>query len=96
MPCDGSRTSKRLLNSGDSNLKQDTRKEQSNMEKIMSRMTGEELLLLRILDGEKVASDINAELDHRAQMDTAAPIWARAGRTSRANWIITPPSSLAA
>ena len=65
------------------------------MEKIMSRMTREELLLLRILDGEKVASDINAELDHRAHMDTAAPIWARAGRTSRANWI-TPTTSLAA
>ncbi len=58
-------------------------------------MTGEELLLLRIFNGEKVASDINAELDHRAQMDTAAPIWARAGRTSRTNWIASP-SSLAA
>lgn len=65
------------------------------MEKIMSRMTGEELLVLRIINGEEIAPDINAELDHRAKMDVVAPIWARAGRTSRANWI-TPTTSLAA
>ena len=65
------------------------------MEKVISRMTGEELLLLRILNGEKIAPDIDAELNYRARMDIASPVWARAGRTSRANWT-APPSSLAA
>ena len=65
------------------------------MEKILSKMTGEELLLLRIFNGKEIAPAIDAELDHRARMDVAAPVWARAGRTSRANWI-APPSRLAA
>jgi hypothetical protein len=35
-------------------------------ETILGKMTGEELLLLRILQGEKARSSIAAELDRRA------------------------------
>ena len=34
---------------------------------IMSRMTGEELLLMRLLNGSSVLPAINAELDRRAR-----------------------------
>lgn len=60
------------------------------MGKILKRMTGEELLLLRIRSSDDMAPVINAELDHRARADITAPAWSRAGRvgrTSRANWI---------
>ena len=65
------------------------------METILSRMTGEELLLLRILNGNEIAPSIDAELDHRARLDVAAPVWSRAGRMGRANGN-APASRLAA
>ncbi len=55
------------------------------MEKILSRMTGEELLLLRIAGDRKTTSAIEAELNRRARTDANAPIWGRSGRVGRAN-----------
>ena len=39
---------------------------------IMSRMTGEELLLMRLLNGSSVLPAINAELDRRARFGVTA------------------------
>ena len=55
------------------------------MEKILSRMTGEELLLLKIVGDRKTASAIEAELNRQARTDANAPIWARCGRIGRVN-----------
>jgi hypothetical protein len=44
------------------------------MGKILKQMTGEELLLMRILNGDDVASSISEELDHRARTSVRAPI----------------------
>ena len=38
--------------------------------KILKRMNGEELLLLKILNGKSVSSSIGAELDRRAMLGT--------------------------
>jgi len=48
------------------------------MNEILTRMTGQELLLLRILNGDGIALSIEAELDRRA---TLAPAAARSART---------------
>ncbi len=48
------------------------------MEYILKQMTGEELLLMRILGDKKMAGEINTELDHRARTCVKAPIIARA------------------
>ena len=47
------------------------------MEHVLKQMTGEELLLMRILNGDDIASDINEELDHRARMSFKTPIISR-------------------
>ena len=61
------------------------------MEHILKQMTGEELLLLRILNGKQIAPAINAELDHRAKTDITAPAWSRAGRVGRTERIVHSP-----
>ena len=47
------------------------------MEYILKQMTGEELLLMRILGDDRMAGEINAELDHRARTCVKAPIISR-------------------
>ena len=49
------------------------------MSEILTRMTGQELLLLRILNGDGIAPVIEAELDRRATL--APPAAARSART---------------
>ena len=46
---------------------------------ILKRMTGEELLLLRILNGESTRPAIEAELDRRAMMGPPARSFRQAG-----------------
>ncbi len=56
------------------------------MEYILKQMTGEELLLMRILGDDDTALDINEELDRRARASVKAPIISRAEyKTIRAN-----------
>ena len=48
--------------------------EKNMMGKMLKQMTGEELLLMRILNSDDMASHINDELDHRARMSVKTPI----------------------
>lgn len=58
---------------------------------VLTRMSGEELLLLRILNGKSVAAMVNAELDRRARFGLGR----QAARSIHSSWRMSPQRRLA-
>jgi len=58
---------------------------------VLTRLSGEELLLLRILNGKSVAAMVNAELDRRARVGPGQ----QAAGSIHSSWRMSPQRRLA-